>query len=127
MQWINYFRNIVARYHVVVAGWPDNIPFENLSKASNSLTQLEGLLQKWEDGTTYWKNISEEQVENERDALKASGQLAERTCQTQSDKGKKHKQPANLQQGRHKSSTTVADPDDSEDNTQPAPGMSHSD
>ena len=82
MQWINYFCNIVAWYHVVVAGWPDNIPFENLSKASNSLTQLKGLLQKWEDGTTYWKNISEEQVKNEQDTLKASGQLAEHTCRT---------------------------------------------
>ena len=96
MQWIDYFHNVIAQYHVVVAGWPDNIPFENLSKASNSLTQLEGLLQKWEDGVIYWKTISEEQVKNEWDTLKASGQLVECTCRMWSDKGKKRKRSANL-------------------------------
>jgi len=55
MQWPHYFRNVVSHYHVVIEGWPNGIPFTNLSTISSSLTQLETLLRKWEMGITYWK------------------------------------------------------------------------
>ncbi|KAG1719213.1 hypothetical protein EDB19DRAFT_1585549, partial [Suillus lakei] len=59
MQWIHYFRNIIQCYQVVIEGWPNNIPFANLSKASSAIPDLEMLLRKWESGTTYWKAIDD--------------------------------------------------------------------
>ncbi|KAG1720808.1 hypothetical protein EDB19DRAFT_1597968, partial [Suillus lakei] len=41
MQWTHFFRNIVKCYSVVIEGWPEQIPFVNLSTASSSLTDLE--------------------------------------------------------------------------------------
>ncbi|KAG1797630.1 hypothetical protein EV424DRAFT_1292587, partial [Suillus variegatus] len=36
MQWTHYFRNVVQRYQVAIEGWPDNIPFTNLSQVSSA-------------------------------------------------------------------------------------------
>ncbi|OAX32641.1 hypothetical protein K503DRAFT_701726, partial [Rhizopogon vinicolor AM-OR11-026] len=41
MQWAQYWRNVVRRHSVVIEGWPEQIPFVNLSAVSNSLTDLE--------------------------------------------------------------------------------------
>ncbi|KAI6029222.1 hypothetical protein PISMIDRAFT_107954 [Pisolithus microcarpus 441] len=54
MQWVHYFQNVVTWYLVVIKGWPDEIPFTNLSNVSNVLHQLEGLLCKWELGSVHW-------------------------------------------------------------------------
>ena len=59
MQWVLYFRNVVTQYHVVIEGWPENIPFINLSSASSALLQLEQLLHKWELDTMFWKHITD--------------------------------------------------------------------
>ncbi|KAG6377665.1 hypothetical protein JVT61DRAFT_14430 [Boletus reticuloceps] len=48
MQWKYYFRNVVSRYKVAIKGWPDEVPFKNLSEVSCSLALLEMLYQKWE-------------------------------------------------------------------------------
>ncbi|KAG1735557.1 hypothetical protein EDB19DRAFT_1830226 [Suillus lakei] len=44
MQWVHYWHNVVQRYLVICEGWPVDMPFENLSKVSSSLTDLEMLL-----------------------------------------------------------------------------------
>jgi hypothetical protein len=44
MEWKHYWRNVVRRHQVVIEGWPDAIPFRNLSETSNSLANLETLL-----------------------------------------------------------------------------------
>ncbi|KAG2108476.1 uncharacterized protein F5147DRAFT_773676 [Suillus discolor] len=48
MQWTHYFRNVVQHYQVAIEGWPDNIPFANLSQASSACPNLEMLYSKWE-------------------------------------------------------------------------------
>ncbi|KAG1749167.1 uncharacterized protein EDB91DRAFT_1011812, partial [Suillus paluster] len=40
MHWANYWRSVVQRYLVVIEGWPDNIPFVNLSNVSSTLPDL---------------------------------------------------------------------------------------
>jgi hypothetical protein len=52
MQWAHYWRNVVSRYQVVVEGWPDEIPFDNLSKAASGITALENLKKRWRSGET---------------------------------------------------------------------------
>ncbi|KAI6017229.1 hypothetical protein PISMIDRAFT_118286 [Pisolithus microcarpus 441] len=44
IQWAQYFQNVITHYQVVIEGWPEMIPFTNLSSASSSLAQLEVLL-----------------------------------------------------------------------------------
>jgi hypothetical protein len=71
MQWKNYFCNVVKQYSVVIEGWPAEIEFANLSKSSSSMDNLEKLLCKWKQGTTYWKKLTHaelEKLEEECDA-----------------------------------------------------------
>ncbi|KIK21689.1 hypothetical protein PISMIDRAFT_31748, partial [Pisolithus microcarpus 441] len=92
MQWAQYFRNVVTRYQVVIEGWPEMIPFANLSSASSSLAQLEVLLRKWELGATYWKALSDDelnQLQQRRNEGLENGEIEEHSHRTRSDKGKK--------------------------------------
>jgi len=124
MQWSYYFRNVITCYRVAIEGWPPTVPFMNLSKASSSFSQLEMLLQKWEMGSTYWKELSQEEYESlrgERNQQLESGKLNEPSHRTRSDKGKKHACcPTNTNNSRqckkYRSAPTVDD-DESEDDT----------
>ena len=57
-----YHENIVHCHHVMLVGWPQNIPFKNLSKCSSSLQELQSFLRNLVDGKTYWKTITEEKL-----------------------------------------------------------------
>jgi hypothetical protein len=92
MQWVQYYRNVVMRYCIVVKGWPDTIPFVNLSAVSTALPQLQMLLDNWEKDITYWKELSDaeyEELSRERSTQLESGTIVERAHCTWSDKGKK--------------------------------------
>ncbi|EGN96571.1 hypothetical protein SERLA73DRAFT_154090 [Serpula lacrymans var. lacrymans S7.3] len=59
MHWKNYWRNIIQCYQIVIEGWPEHIPFANLSEVSSGLPDLEMLLHKWESGEIHWRQLSE--------------------------------------------------------------------
>ncbi|KAI5998316.1 hypothetical protein EDC04DRAFT_2515366, partial [Pisolithus marmoratus] len=61
MQWAHYFCNVIACYLVVIEGWPDCIPFTNLSTVSSALPDLEMLLRVWESRSIFWKQLSNEE------------------------------------------------------------------
>ncbi|KAG1816410.1 uncharacterized protein BJ212DRAFT_1480862 [Suillus subaureus] len=63
MQWVHYWCNVIQQYLVICKGWPVDMPFENLSKVSNSLTDLEMLLCKWKSGDIYWRQMENEEFE----------------------------------------------------------------
>ncbi|KAN0087912.1 hypothetical protein V8E55_006533 [Tylopilus felleus] len=44
MHWSQYFHNVIVWYHVEIRGWPESIPFGNLSSTCGSIVQLEMLL-----------------------------------------------------------------------------------
>ncbi|KAG2337990.1 hypothetical protein BDR05DRAFT_1004609 [Suillus weaverae] len=128
MQWIHYFRNIVQRYQVIIVGWPDNIPFVNLSKVSSSLSELERLFNMWDTHITCWKTLSDEEfakLYEERNEELKSGQIEDIRRRTRSDKGKKRKRPAatnnkdkNTARKKYKSVETIDnnDKENDEDN-----------
>ncbi|KAG2143101.1 hypothetical protein DEU56DRAFT_870617 [Suillus clintonianus] len=92
MQWTHYFRNVVQRYQVIVEGWPENIPFANLSQASSALADLEMLWRKWDTNKTYWKALTDEEFaeyRKERDDKLESGEIVDRRRRPRSDRGKK--------------------------------------
>jgi hypothetical protein len=68
------------------------MPFENLSKVSSSLTNLEMLLCKWKSGDIYWRQMENEEFEElhcERNEKLDNGEIIEHCCWPHSDKGKK--------------------------------------
>ncbi|KAG2029850.1 hypothetical protein BDR03DRAFT_1017821 [Suillus americanus] len=91
MQWADYFRNVVNHYQVAIKGWPDRIPFTNLSSASNALPDLQFLFDSWKLGATKWEVLDNEelkQLHHECEEKIDSGEMVE-SCQIRSDKGKK--------------------------------------
>ncbi|TFY61512.1 hypothetical protein EVJ58_g4481 [Rhodofomes roseus] len=58
MHWPTYWKDVVARYHVIIEGWPGDVPFRNLSDVSN-LGKLEQLLRGWQNGDIYFRRISD--------------------------------------------------------------------
>ncbi|KAL4075026.1 hypothetical protein V8B97DRAFT_2022613 [Scleroderma yunnanense] len=94
MQWAQYHQSVICCYQVAIDGWPEDIPFANLSDVSSSLSQLELLLQRWKSGVIHWKMLSDEEVkelQEKRDRQMENGQIKAHTHCTCSDKGKKHK------------------------------------
>ncbi|KAI0074490.1 hypothetical protein K474DRAFT_1677051 [Panus rudis PR-1116 ss-1] len=71
MRWPSYWKDIVVKYRVHIQGWPyDEVPFRNLSDVSN-LQKLELLLKGWQDGTIYFRRLSEDEF-NSLSAQQAS-------------------------------------------------------
>ncbi|KAG2741137.1 hypothetical protein P692DRAFT_201684588, partial [Suillus brevipes Sb2] len=121
MQWADYFRNVVQRYQVIVEGWPENIPFTNLSQSSSALQDLEMLFHRWDTGKIYWRTLSDDefaQLRKEREDKLESGELVERRRRTRSDKGKKRNNAGASKSTTHrkqyKSAEIIAD-DNSDD------------
>ncbi|KAG0706449.1 hypothetical protein DFH29DRAFT_798317 [Suillus ampliporus] len=138
MQWAHYWRNIVQRYLVLCTGWPDEIPFENLSKVSSSLADLEMLERKWRSGEIDWRRLENEEFEQlhrERNEKLDSGEIIEHCHRTRSDKGKKRTRTRspdedneNMPPRRHKKTNnslpavdTDTDNDNSASRTSPVP------
>ncbi|KAG1734233.1 uncharacterized protein EDB91DRAFT_1238445 [Suillus paluster] len=104
MQWVHYWRNVVSRYQVIVEGWPDEIPFDNLSKAASGITALENLKERWRSGETACKLSSDEVVEHR--------------CRPRSDKGKKRCHALSPNENKaYTSPATVEDKDDIDSTT----------
>jgi hypothetical protein len=116
MEWKHYWRNVVQRYKVVIEGWPENIPFCNLSDGSGLLTDLETLRRKWCCGTTYWKQIAEHELGEmgrDRDAQIERGEVAAPAPRRRrSDYGKKRPRRKPIDQARKTQSAAVIEEED---------------
>ena len=92
MKWKNYWRDIVKKHQVMIDGWPDEVPFANLSDVSSGLPVLESLLRKWKGGTIVWKSVSDEEftrLDEERALQIEAGMITEPARRQRSDKGSK--------------------------------------
>ncbi|KAG2336946.1 hypothetical protein BDR05DRAFT_978648 [Suillus weaverae] len=92
MQWAHYWCNVVSRYQVVVEGWPDEIPFDNLSKAASGITALENLKERWRSGETGWCQLDDDEFQELNDKQNSkvgSGEVVKHRRRPRSDKGKK--------------------------------------
>jgi hypothetical protein len=93
MEWKYYWVKVVARYHVMINGWPATIPFKNLSIASSPLADVSTLLQSWQEGKTSWKLLTPAEAKKLVDDMKSRGEVEEPAPRhTHSDRGKKRKQ-----------------------------------
>lgn len=92
MEWKYYWVKVVARYNVVIEGWPASVPFRNLSVASSPLKDLDLLLCRWRDGLTFWKNITAAKTDKLLEEMKQKGEVQEPIHRTRSDHRKKQKQ-----------------------------------
>jgi hypothetical protein len=128
MEWKHYWRNVVKRYKVVIEGWPNNIPFRNLSDASSSLPDLETLLRKWRSGKIFWKVVTDnelKELDSNRDTQIESGDLeVPAPRRRRSDYGRKHRgKPTDDAPKKHckPSRRMVVDSDEEEEPTDDAP------
>lgn len=80
----------MQRYQVILDGWPEDISFSNLSKSSNTLTNLDRLLQHLQDRKIYWRKITHEELQELNKEREESGEIvAPAPCRPRSDRGKK--------------------------------------
>ncbi|OCH87528.1 hypothetical protein OBBRIDRAFT_736014 [Obba rivulosa] len=77
MRYPTFWRDVTEKYHVIVEGWPRDIPFKNLSDLSN-VQVLETLLQGWESGAIHFRRISDAEFRQLAEARRA--QLAEQAA-----------------------------------------------
>jgi hypothetical protein len=76
----------------MVEGWPDSVPFVNLSQASSALPELDRLFWSWKSGATCWKTLMDEEFEKilqEHNDKLDHGEIDNHRRWTRSDKGKK--------------------------------------
>lgn len=95
MKWKGYETDIVQLYLVYIAGWPDGIPFNNLSLSSNGKPALIKLLKAWKDGTALWQRLTPAEALERKRKLEisyASGsKKAPAPRKERSDRGKSRK------------------------------------
>lgn len=127
MQWAHYWRNVVSRHQVVVEGWPDEIPFDNLSKVASGITALENLKERWRSGETAWRQLDDDEFQelnDERNSKVGSGEVVEHHRWPRSDKGKKRRRALSPKENvtsrpckkAYTSPATVEDEDDTDSN-----------
>ena len=103
MHWTHYWRDVITCHHIIIDGWPKDVPFKNLSDGLSSLPALESLLQKWKSGTVFWRVLTDAEfveMDSEQNASIANGTMVE-PCprHTHSDKRKKRARPQVDKQG----------------------------
>lgn len=131
MEYKLYHENVIRRHRVMLMGWPQNMPFKNLSECSSSLQELQGLLERLLNGETYWKTITDDeldQLEDERKKRIEDGEIAPpapRRRRSDYGKTKKRKQddvsssdkdsdpPRKRRKRKYKSTPTVDNDEDS--------------
>ena len=124
MKWANYWDAIVKTYHVVIDGWPSKIMFAPLTQACSGVGDTQMLLKSWMDGTTHWRQLTDEEFieeDNDREARIASGEIpGERMRKTRDDKGKKRvsksKRPKTSKHARTPISKEFVDDDSDKEN-----------
>jgi len=111
---------------VIIEGWPANIPFRNLSEASNSLAELEILLQKWRCGKVYWREVTEielQDLDRNRNSQIESGELEAPTPRRRhSDYGKKRPRTNPVGDAQKKSGRVVNSHEEEAEDAQSSPG-----
>ncbi|KAF8151388.1 hypothetical protein B0H34DRAFT_801142 [Crassisporium funariophilum] len=110
MNYANYNKAIMLKYHVEFLGWPVNIPFANPSKIGTT-PLLRTLCDALHVGTCSWQTMSmqrRQKFASEQRAGKYAGELPKKKCKTRSDKNKTHLKKSN------KAAETM-DKDDNED------------
>ena len=125
-EWKHYWRNVVKRYQVIIKGWPDNIPFRNLSETSNSLSNLETLYRKWCCGRIYWKKLSSQELQDldlQRNHQIEQGEAeAPAPRRRRSDFGKKRSRSkgtgSSTQKKHRKSRKIISDEENSEEDSE---------
>ncbi|KDQ59630.1 hypothetical protein JAAARDRAFT_56629 [Jaapia argillacea MUCL 33604] len=92
MKWTQYWWDIVTKYRVVVDGWPNSIPFGNLSDVVKTLHEYESLTRKWQKGKIFFKTLSEQEfaeMDEDQQQQIDNGEIDIPTRKTCSDKGQK--------------------------------------
>ncbi|TFK67057.1 hypothetical protein BDN72DRAFT_899278 [Pluteus cervinus] len=96
MEYVHYWEKVVRRYHVVLEGWPDKLPFKNLSDCADSLYDINLLQDQMKNQLLSWKKLTEiefDELDEIRQLDIAEGRVpGPKPRKVRSDRGQKRKQ-----------------------------------
>lgn len=96
MNYVNYEKSIIQKYHVKLVGWPEDVNFINPVSLTN-VDDLRKLQQALRTQACHWVKLSDREVRQHTKSIKqreASGACVGRKRKTRSDKGKPRKRVA---------------------------------
>jgi len=96
MNYVNYEKSIMQKYHVKLVGWPDDVKFINPASLTN-IDDLRKLRQVLRTQACHWVKLSDREVRQHTESIKqreVSGACVGRKRKARSDKGKPRKQVA---------------------------------
>ena len=95
MKWKFYWRDIVSKYHVMIEGWPLEIPLGNLSDVATSLPVLERLRHLWNTDKITFRSLNDaefQKLDEQHSVEIENGEVNPPVPRKiRSDKGKKRK------------------------------------
>jgi len=119
MNYVNYEKSIIRKYHVKLVGWPENIKFANPANLT-SVEELRQLQQALRTHVCHWIKLTDREVRQYAETIEqreASGEQVGHKRKQRSDKGKPRKRVACLDEEDDQSSGLLSDAQ--------APGSSH--
>ena len=96
MAWKNYVTDTVWRYGVDISGWPEGIPFGDLSFKVTHIRDMERLFHHWSTGATKFYKLSDDELTKKLDEYYrkiGTGEIREAGRKERSDKGKPRAKP----------------------------------
>ena len=96
MNYVNYEKSIILKYHVKLVGWPDDVKFTNPASLT-SVQDLRKLRQALRTQTCHWAKPPDREIKYLResiDAREAAGESVGHKRKRRSDKGKPRKKAA---------------------------------
>lgn len=96
MSYKNFFEDVVTHYQVKIEGWPEHIPFGDLSEVVTNIHNIKTVQQTWLTGKTKFHVLKEGEYQilfEENENMIVEGQKDRSSKQIQSDKGKNHSFP----------------------------------
>ena len=127
MNYVNYEKSIILKYHVKLVDWPDDVKFTNPTSLT-SVEDLRKLRQALRTQTCHWVKLSNRDIKHLQESInarEAAGESVGRKRKRRSDKGKPKKKAA-LNPSDEEEGGEDEDGDDyeTEDNLSPGPSSS---
>ncbi|KAJ7291855.1 hypothetical protein C8J57DRAFT_999582, partial [Mycena rebaudengoi] len=91
MNYENYLKAVVLGYKVKLVGWPEVIPFKNLTNI-HTVNIMQILYNTLEDGSCHWVKLSNAELVKSRETYYAkveAGEIEPRKRKERADKGQK--------------------------------------
>ena len=128
MNYVNYEKSVMQKFHVKLVGWPDDVKFINPASLTN-VDDLRKLRHALRTQACHWVKLSDREVRQHTESIEQreiSGVCVGRKRKQRSDKGKPRKRVAREHRDNDADDgdDDGGDDDDDDDDNEPSPGPS---